>query len=214
MGAMLGNADVSLDITPNIWTNVHSNNATAYLKSKTLAEKSAWEFIRNQKGDDILELVVVNPGPIYGPTLSGNLSGESMQMYEKLIQGGLPILPQSSINMSDVRDIAYIQVKALENKEANGKRFIVASKKPHSFVEMAQTLKDNGYNKVSTKIAPNFIFKFMANFNRQLKAMRPFIGNTYNADVSETTTIFQWEPIAFKKMVLDTAKSVSTALDR
>lgn len=213
MVSMLGDANGSININQDSWTNVNSKHATAYLKSKTLAEKSAWDFIKAQEGENKLELVVVNPGPVYGPTLSGNLSGESMTMYKNMITGKMPILPKAGINMSDVRDIAAIHVKALENDKANGKRFIVTTEKAYSFVEMAQILKSNGYDKVSTTVAPNFFLKFMANFSDDLKGMRPFIGNTFNADISDTMRTFNWKPIPLEQTVLDTAESVKEAMN-
>ncbi len=214
MVAMLGDANGSVAINQGSWTNVNAKHATAYLKSKTLAEKRAWEFIQNQQGDEKLELVVVNPGPIYGPTLSGNLSGESMSMFEQLITGKMPMLPQASINMSDVRDVAKIHVQALESAAANGKRFIVTTEKAHSFQDIAKILKSNGYDKVSTRLAPNFLIKFMANFNDEMKGMLPFVGNTFNGDVSDTMRTFNWKPIPLEKTVLDTADSVSKAMSK
>ena len=170
-------------------------------------------FFNAQDGNNKLELVVINPGPVYGPTLSGNLSGESMTMYKNMITGKMPMLPKAAINMSDVRDIAAIHVKALENDKANGKRFIVTTEKAYSFVEMAQILKSNGYHKVSTTVAPNFFLKFMANFSDDLKGMRPFIGNTFNADISDTMRTFNWKPIPLEQTVLDTAESVKEAMN-
>jgi dihydroflavonol-4-reductase len=115
--------------------------------------------------------------------------------------------------MSDVRDIAKIHVLALENKEASGKRFIVTTEKPYAFQDVAKILKSNGYDKVSTKLAPNFLLKFMSNFNREAKSMKSFIGNTYNGNISSTMKTFNWKPIAFEKTVLDTAKSIETYLN-
>lgn len=212
MVAMMGDAQGTVALNQNSWTNVNAKGVSAYLKSKTLAEQSAWAFIKNQEGENQLELVVINPGPIYGPTLSGNLSGESMAMYHKLITGKMPLLPKFSINLSDVRDVANIHVQALENKKANGKRFIVSTEKAHEAAEMARILKLNGYDKVSTKLAPNFLLKFLAKFDNELKGMLPFVGNTFNGDISETLNTFDWKPIALKKTVLDTAKSVQEAM--
>jgi len=212
MVAMIGGKKGTVNINQDSWTNVHAKGVSAYLKSKTLAEKSAWDFIKNQQGDEKLELVTVHPGPVYGPTLSGNLSGESMSTYKELITGGMPMLPKAAINMSDVRDIAKIHVQALENKKANGKRFIVSTEKAYSFQEMAQILKSGGYDKVSTKVAPNFLLKFLANFNSDMKGMLPYIGNRFNGDVSDTMKTFNWKPVEFKKTVLDTAKSVEAAM--
>jgi len=206
--AMLGDANASIDINSKSWTNINAKNVSAYVKSKTMAEKLAWDFVTNQHTNPPLELVVINPGPVFGPTLTGNLNGASMSMYKDLISGKMPMLPQSSINMSDVRDVAEIHVKALENKKAVGKRFIVTTEKPYSFQEMAKILKDEGYNKVSTAVAPNFFLRFMSNFSNDIKGMLPFIGFIYNADVSETINTFDWKPIDLKKTVLDTAKSI------
>ena len=214
MVAMIGGEKGTVNINQDSWTNVNAERVSAYLKSKTLAEKSTWDFIHSQQGDQKLELVVVNPGPVYGPTLSGNLTGESMSTYKNLITGKMPMLPKAAINMSDVRDIAKIHVQALENEEANGKRFIVSTEKAHSFQEMAQILKSNGYNKVSTRLAPNFLLRFMAKFNSDMKGMLPYIGNTFNGDVNQTMKTFNWKPIPFEKTVLDTAQSVEAAMQK
>ena len=188
-------------------------NVSAYSKSKTLAEQAAWNFINAQTDNTKMELAVVNPGPVFGPSLSGDLSGASMSMFTQMMQGKMPMIPQASINMSDVRDIAKIHVLALENKEASGKRFIVTTEKPYAFQDVAKILKSNGYDKVSTKLAPNFLLKILGNINREAKTMKSFIGNTYNGDISSTMKTFDWKPIAFKKTVLDTAKSIETYLN-
>ena len=208
MVSMLEDADKSINIDYNSWTNVKAKNVSAYAKSKTLAERSAWDFVKNQNKKNPMELSVVNPGPVFGPSLSGNLEGASMGMFKNMILGKVPMVPKSSINMSDVRDVAKIHVLALENKNANGKRFIVTTEKPYAFQDLAQILKSNGYDKVSTKLAPNFLLKFIGNFDREARSMRAFIGKTYNGDVSSTMKTFNWKPINFEKTVLDSAKSI------
>ena len=205
--SMLGDADKSININENTWSNVDARNLSSYAKSKTLAEKSAWEFIESQE-DPKLELTVINPGPVFGPSLNGNTDGESMKMFKEMLDGKMPMLPQTSINMSDVRDIAKIHVLALENPNANGRRFIVTTEIPYKFKDIAQILKDNGYKKVSTKEAPNFFLNFMSYFVRDIRGMRAFIGKTYTLDVSETKKVFNWQPISLEKTVLDTAKSI------
>ena len=122
------------------------------------------------------------------------------------------MLPKAYSVMSDVRDVAAIHVAALENEKANGKRFIVTTEKPHAIQEIAQILKSNGYNKVSTKLAPTFLLKFMAKFNDEAKGMLPFIGNTIEADVANTMKTFYWKPMPFEKTVIDTAKSVEKVI--
>jgi dihydroflavonol-4-reductase len=210
MVSMLGDADKSVDINFESWTNVNAKNVSAYAKSKTLAEKAAWDFIRAQTDTKPMELSVVNPGPVYGPTLSGDLSGASMGMFKQIMSGKMPMVPQAEINMSDVRDIAKIHVLALENENANGKRFIVATEKAHKFQDIAQHIKSNGYDKVSTRLAPNFLLNFIGNFDREARSMRSFIGKTYNGDISSTMETFNWKPISLEKTVLDTVKSIES----
>ena len=212
MVSMLENADKSINVDAESWTNVKAKNVSAYSKSKTLAERAAWEFISGQTDDKPMELCVVNPGPVFGPTLSGDLSGASMGMFKQMMVGKMPMMPQASINMSDVRDIAKIHVLALENEKADGKRFIVTTEEPIAFQDVAKILKSNGYDKVSTKLAPNFLLKIMGYIDREAKSMRSFIGKTYNGDVSSTMEVFDWNPIPFKKTVLDTAKSIDSYL--
>tara|TARA_B110000495_G_scaffold41518_1_gene33836 strand:+ start:1936 stop:2943 length:1008 start_codon:yes stop_codon:yes gene_type:complete len=207
--SMLGDADKSININENTWSNVDARNISSYAKSKTLAEKSAWDFIESQE-DPKLELTVINPGPVFGPSLNGNTDGASMKMFKEMLDGKMPMLPQSSINMSDVRDIAKIHVLALETPNANGRRFIVTTEIPYKFKDIAQVLKDDGYKKVSTKEAPNLFLNFMSYFVSDIRGMRPFIGKTYTADVSATKKVFNWQPISLEKTVLDTAKSIQS----
>lgn len=201
-----------INLTQDSWTNPAKDKVTAYIKSKTLAEKAAWDFYNAQEGTNKLELTVVNPGPIYGPTLTGNLSGASMGMIKNIITGKVPMLPNAHYVMSDVRDIAKIHVRAMENQASNGKRFIVTSEKPHSFVSVAAILKENNYKKASPKKAPSLLVKFMSLFDREMKGMLPFVDAEVSADIGPTQEVFNWKPIPFEKTVLDSAKSVEPYL--
>ncbi|MCG8476776.1 MAG: aldehyde reductase [Cytophagales bacterium] len=208
MVAMLGDISGDENIDQGSWTKVDAKNATAYLKSKTLAEKSAWEFAKANN----IELVTVHPGPVYGPSLSNDLSGESMTLFKRIITGELKQMIHASINMSDVRDVAKIHVMALESEQANGQRVIVSTEKAHSFLEITRLLKSNGFEKVGTKVAPNFMVKLLAHFNSEMKGMLPYVGKKYEGDITRTKKIFNWNPIPFEKMVLDTAQSVNSIL--
>jgi len=212
MVAMIGGSSGEFAVDQDSWTDVNARGVSAYLKSKTLAEKAAWEFIEEQTGADRMELVVVNPGPVYGPTLSDRISGASLSTYRDLILGKTPMLPKAAINMSDVRDVAKIHVRALTNDAAAGRRFIVSSERAYSFKEMAEVLVANGYDKVSTREAPNFLLKFLARFSADMKGMLPFIGNTVNGDISATKRVFDYSPTPFERTVVDTAKSVEAVL--
>ena len=118
-----------------------------------------------------MEMVVINPCGVMGPTLTGTLTGTSVSMVHDMIQGKMPMVPDIAVGMVDVRDVAKVHVKAISVQEAVGQRFILASAEAIPMLQLAQILKDNGYNKVSTRKAPGFLLKFMALFNKDVKGM-------------------------------------------
>ena len=212
MVAMIGEAKGVKKLDQYSWTDEHSPKMSAYIKSKTMAERAAWAFVEALPEDQAMELAVVNPGPIYGPTLTGNLAGESMNTIASVIQGKLPVLPNTSINISDVRDVAAVHVLAMENPAAAGQRFITATEKSYPLVQIAEILKNNGYDKVSTRTAPNGLLRVMGLFDKNVKGMLPFVGNDFQGDISPAREILGWEPMDIQSTILDTAASVQAAL--
>ena len=64
-----------------------------YQKSKTIAEKAAWDWIKSDGGD--LELVVVNPVGVFGPVLGKDYS-TSIEIVKKILDGSVPGCPKVS----------------------------------------------------------------------------------------------------------------------
>lgn len=209
--AMAGDKKIN-HITQESWTNEDKDKVSVYMKSKTLAEKAAWDFYNQQNNDHKMELTAVNPGPIFGPTLTGNLSGASMSMVKDVITGKMPMLPNVQYVMSDVRDVAKIHVAAMENEKSNGKRFIVTTEKIYSFVGVASILKENGFKKASPRKAPSFLVRILSLFDREMKGMLPFVDSKVSADISDTKKTFNWEPLPFEQSVIDTANSIQKVL--
>ncbi|MEI7552957.1 MAG: aldehyde reductase, partial [Verrucomicrobiota bacterium] len=104
---------------PGDWSDTAANIG-AYAKSKTLAERAAWEAV---KGGN-LELTVINPGAVFGPSLGAKLEGQSVTMMTKMIEGKIPMIPDMAMGMVDVRDVARLHVAAMTASGAAGKRFI------------------------------------------------------------------------------------------
>jgi dihydroflavonol-4-reductase len=193
---------------PSDWTDIDAPDVSTYTKSKTLAEKAAWDFINGQEGDAPMELTVVAPGAVFGPPLGHNITGQSMSMLDQMLRGKLPMVPNAAFPMVDVRDVAKLHVQALTLSEAKGKRIIAASAEPSGFVSAAQFLKDEGYKGPSTRIAPNFLLRLMAKFDREAKGMLGLLDMNLSSDNSETRNLFGWTPISLKQSVLDSAAAV------
>ena len=210
MGVIYDSNEDSGIVSSKDWTDPNSKKINTYIKAKTLGEKAAWNFIENQPDNSSIEMAVICAGGIYGPSLTGNLSGFSLKGIHRMLTGHfkMAMIPPAGIPMSDVRDLAKIHVLAMTEEKANGKRLIPTSNTAYSFMDIAKILKENGYSKVSTKKAPIFMIKLMSLFDKEVKGMVPIVGNSISADNTETKKIFNWEPISFKKTVIDCAKSI------
>ena len=85
---------------------------------------------------------------------------------------------------------------------------MAASAKPYGFAEVAQTLKDEGYKGPSARIAPNFLLRFMALFDREANGLLGFLDMNISADNSQTCAVFNWDPRPLRESVLDSASAV------
>ncbi|MBL4740858.1 MAG: aldehyde reductase [Sneathiella sp.] len=195
-------------VKPSDWTDVNAKDVSTYAKSKTLAEKAAWDFVNGQNSDDKMEMVVINPGAVLGPPLGRDITGASMSMIDQMLRGKMPMVPKSAFAMVDVRDVATLHVKALTHPDAASLRIIASDTMPRGFAEVAQILKDEGHKGPSTRLAPNFVLRFIALFDREAKGMLGFLGMNLGNDNSKTCQLFGWTPIPFKQTVRETGAAV------
>ena len=198
---------------PHNWTDVTYPNLNTYIKSKTLAEKAAWDWIRSQQKPEnvdlnIPELVVIAPGAVFGPPLGRDISGESLCILTKMLNGKIPMVPDAAVPMIDVRDVAKLHVKAMLKPEASGKRFIAAGEDPISFSDVAEILLNAGHIGPSTKKAPGWLLKFMGYFDPEAKGLVALLGMNASADNSITREIFGWEPMPMDQAILESARSI------
>lgn len=110
----------------NIWL-ASFHGYLSYLASKTLAEKAIWDFIDKEKPR--FDVVVLCPPMIYGPLLqevaSPDKLNESAENVYRLFHATSP--PSSSFPaFCDVRDVASLHVKALNNEKASNERYLVS----------------------------------------------------------------------------------------
>src|SRR5215469_9688465 len=116
------------------WTDPNSEGVMPYQKSKTLAERAAWDFITKEGGG--LELSVVNPVGVFGPVLGPDYS-TSILIVQRLMDGALPGCPKLYFGVVDVRDVADLHLRAMTQPAARGQRFLAISGDALSMVEIA-----------------------------------------------------------------------------
>ena len=196
------------------WTDINSKYVTPYQKSKTIAEKAAWDFYNNQDNSNKMELAVINPGGVMGPQLGNDLGGASTQIVSQLISGKFPMIPALSFPFIDVRDVAILHLKAMTTPDADGKRFIAAHSKPTWMYEVAEVLSAAGYEKIKLKKAPSFMLKLIGLFDNKTKSLVPMLDKYVPCDNSQTVKILNWEPMPWEQAFIEHAKSIEAINDK
>ena len=205
---MSGNSDHTT------WTDINSKYVTPYQKSKTIAEKAAWDFYNNQDNSNKMEMAVINPGGVMGPQLGNDLGGASTQIVSQLISGKFPMIPALSFPFIDVRDVAILHLKAMTTPEADGKRFIAAHSEPTWMYQVAEVLSAAGYEKIKLKKAPSFMLKLIGLFDNKTKSLVPMLDKYVPCDNSQTVKILNWEPMPWEQAFIEHAKSIETIKDK
>ncbi len=188
--------DPNTVITEQEWTNPNQKGLPLYHRSKVLAERAAWDFMRDEGGD--MELTVMNPVFILGPSLGPDLSG-SFHMLELLLNGSMKAVPNINFNIIDVRDVADLHIRAMINPDAKGQRFIGMAGGTLSLPQMAALLKQKLpaiSQKVSTRTLPDWVIRIAALFNAQAKAAASMLGVIRNVSNEKAKRILHWQPIA------------------
>ncbi|MFE5290246.1 SDR family oxidoreductase [Nocardia sp. NPDC056611] len=173
----------------------------AYPKSKTLAERAAWDFAAEHPE---LELAVINPGMIIGPVLRAE-AGTSVDGIRALLAGGMPGVPRLNFATVDVRDLAVAHRLAMETPGAAGNRYICAGDSI-AFPEMARLLASR--YQVPTRALPDWLVRLSAAFNADARTAVRYLGRkeTVSADKARRELNWTMRPVA--DSLLDTADSL------
>ena len=182
--------------TPEDWTDI-TKDVGAYVKSKTIAEKAAWDFVKNNKANSF-SITTIHPGMVFGPLLTDDIDGASAGLLSKMINGKIPALPNAYFTVVDVRDIAKLHVESLCNK-SDYKRIIATSPQGINIMEISNILRKIGYKKTPQLFIPTKMINSLAPFNKEMKSMASMVNRgSYDADITETTSIFDWAPISLE----------------
>ena len=195
------------------WSNTGEDSGiTPYAKSKTLAEKAAWNFVEELDTDKKFDFTVINPVGVFGPMLTRDI-GTSNSLVSRLINGELPACPATHMGYVDVRDVAKAHVFSMLNSSTNNKRIIV-SESEMFFVDVGRILNEAGFKKSPTKQMPNWLVKFLAIFIKELSGVTKSLGRRVDTDKSLAKSLFDWQYISAKDSILDTANQLVTFDDK
>ena len=189
------------------WTNLDVSVA-AYTKSKTLAERAAWDFIAREGGG--LELSVVNPVGVFGPVLGADYA-TSIQLVQRLMTGSMPGCPRLRFGVVDVRDVVDLHLRAMADPAANGERFLAVAGDFLRVQEMARVLKTrlgDAARKVPTRELPDWLVKLVAMFDPTVRQIVPDLGKYKNATSAKAQRLLGWAPRSNDDALVATAESL------
>ena len=193
-------------LTEDDWTDPNDEGLTPYVRSKAIAERAAWDLVKQRGAED--RLAVVNPGAIIGPVLNDDLS-YSIQSIERL-QRGMPGMPRLGFNFVDVRDVADLEIKAMTAPQAGGQRFIAVT----GFVwmsEAGEVLRDRlgeAASKVPTRTIPDFVVRGMALFDGGIRSIVGSLGKRTELSSEKARTALGWSPRPLDDTIAETGESL------
>ncbi len=194
--------------TEKDWTDPNSSDVMAYPKSKTLAERAAWDFMAKEGG--ALELATVNPVAVFGPVLAPDFSA-SIQIISRLMDGSLPGAPKLSFGVVDVRDVADLHAIAMTHPAAKGERFLAVAGEFMSIKQVALVLKAKmgaAAKKVPTREIPDFLVRLAALRDPAVKSILPELGKRKNATNEKARRLLGWSPRSNEEAIVATAESL------
>jgi dihydroflavonol-4-reductase len=203
----MGHKNRTTPFTEKDWS-ILSEGTHPYQKSKTIAEKAAWDFIRNEGGN--LELSTVNPVAVMGPVLGADYS-HSNQILRRMLEGEINACPKVDSCYVDVRDVADLHLLAMTYPKAKGERFLASTGEALSMLDVAKILKQNlgdDAKKVPTKEVPNWIIKVSAFFNPSLRMIATLLGKYAQVSSKKAQELLNWNPRSNEEAIVATAESM------
>lgn len=189
------------------WNDINPKFATAYSKSKTYAERAAWDYV-NEDGIDI-NLTTINPGVVLGAPLDAKI-GASVSIIERIMKRKDPAVPNLGFVCVDVRDVAKMHVNAIDTVASFDNRYIAVDRFAW-FSEIADLLAtEYPQRNIITRRAPNWLIRFLALFDGGLRSVSQDLGVKRELSNAAAKNDLNIEFRDIKTAVLETAQHLVT----
>ncbi|OBJ50935.1 diaminohydroxyphosphoribosylaminopyrimidine deaminase [Mycobacterium sp. 1423905.2] len=169
--AIYGDARESQDVPHGVFTEEHWNTTSSadhqpYPYSKTVAEREAWRYQRQQERWD---MVTIHPGMVLGPSMTTGSDSASLSTMKQFSDGTmLAGAPAMAMGVVDVRDVADAHLRAGFTPEAHGRYLVNAD--TLTFLEIGKILR--------RRFGPFYAFPRTTAPKAVFKAIAPVVGLT------------------------------------
>ncbi|MEM1131710.1 MAG: NAD-dependent epimerase/dehydratase family protein [Pseudomonadota bacterium] len=189
------------------WTDLSHPDCYPYVKSKTIAERAARDWIEQEGAG--LEYVSINPGLVLGPQMSDDFSS-SLESVKKLMDGSFPAAPDLGFAVVDVRDTADLHIRAMTAPDMHGERFIAAGQfmKLHDIAMVLRDRLGDKAKKVPKAKLPDFIMKIIALFDPVARSVVSELGKVRHVDASHAKKRLGWKTRPVEDSIVDTANDL------
>ncbi|MET7476493.1 aldehyde reductase [Streptomyces sp. NPDC005648] len=203
----IGHPHRSTPFAEEDWTDVDSD-IPPYQRSKTLAERAAWQFVEEEGG--VLELAAVHPVGILGPLL-GPDDPPSLRLVRRMLEGRVPACPPFGMGFVDVRDVADLHLRAMTDPAAAGERFLAIAGHSLRVVDIARILRDRlgeRAAKAPTRELPVWLARALGAVNPELRLLRHQLGRDLDATAAKAERLLGWQARPIEDTIADTAESL------
>jgi nucleoside-diphosphate-sugar epimerase len=190
------------------WTNPAGDDVRPYVKSKTIAERAAWDFVTHEGRN--LELSVVNPVAVFGPVLGADYS-TSILLVQRLMDGAMPGCPRLYFGVVDVRDVADLHIRAMAHPAAKGERFLAVAGDFMAIRDIAMVLKARlgaTARRVPTRQVPDWLVRLAALRDPAVRQIVPELGKIKNATNAKACRTLGWSPRSREEAIVASAESL------
>jgi nucleoside-diphosphate-sugar epimerase len=190
------------------WTDPSAPEVQPYARSKTLAERAAWDFVARDGGG--LELAAVNPVGVFGPVLGPDLS-TSVEIVKRMLDGAIPACPRVRFGVVDVRDVADLHLAAMTRPEARDERFLAVAGDYVSVLDVARVLRARlgaAARRVPRRELPDWLVRLAAIPVPALRQIVPELGRVRQASNQKARRLLGWAPRSNEEAVVATAESL------
>ena len=203
-----GHPPMARAFTESDWTDPGHPGLAAYPKSKTVAERAAWDFMAREGRD--MELSVINPVVVFGPVLGADFSA-SIEIVRRLMDGALPAVPRLVFGVVDVRDVADLHLRAMTHPDAAGERFLAVAGDFMSMREVGSTLRARlgvVARRVPTRQLPDWLLRLIGRVSPSIAQLVPELGKVKNASGDKARRMLGWTPRPREDAIVATAESL------
>jgi nucleoside-diphosphate-sugar epimerase len=194
------------------WTILDGPGVDAYGRSKTLAERAAWDFIAAEGGG--LELTTMLPVAVMGPVMGKEISGAN-HIVQRMLDGAMPVVPNLFIPVVDVRDVASAHVMAMTNPQAAGERFLLSNGRALSLKEIGAIIRralGDAAKRVPRRALPDFVVRIAARFNAEMRPFVPDLGYAKKTSNDKARRVLGWTPREPREAIVAAAASMVARL--